>query len=89
VIASTDYIRMMAEQIRPFIRQHYTVLGTDGYGRSDTRENLRKFFEVDRYYVTVAALNALADTGEIDSSVAQQAVDKYKLDAEKPAPWLV
>jgi len=89
VIASTDYIRMMAEQIRPFIRQHYTVLGTDGYGRSDTRENLRKFFEVDRHYVTVAALNALADMGEIDSSVVQQAVDAYKLDVDRPAPWLV
>jgi len=89
VVVSTDYVRLLADSIRPFIRKHCTVLGTDGFGRSDTRENLRRFFEVDRFYVTVAALNSLADLGEIEASVVQQAVEKYGLDTSKPAPWLV
>ena len=87
VIASTDYVRLLADQIRPFIKQSFTVLGTDGFGRSDTRENLRRFFEVDRFYVTVAALNALAEPGQIENGVVQQAIEKYGLDASKPAPW--
>jgi pyruvate dehydrogenase E1 component len=89
VVVSTDYVRLLADSIRPFIRKHCTVLGTDGFGRSDTRENLRRFFEVDRYYVTVAALNALADTGQIEATIVQQALEKYDLAASKPAPWLV
>ncbi|PCH86014.1 MAG: pyruvate dehydrogenase (acetyl-transferring), homodimeric type [Piscirickettsiaceae bacterium] len=89
VVISTDYVRLLADQIRPFVRKHCTVLGTDGFGRSDTRENLRRFFEVDRYYVTVAGLNALADVGQIDAKVVQQAIDKYELDVSKPTPWLV
>ncbi|MBQ0723814.1 MAG: pyruvate dehydrogenase (acetyl-transferring), homodimeric type [Cycloclasticus sp.] len=89
VIASTDYVRLLADSIRPFIRKHYSVLGTDGFGRSDTRENLRRFFEVDRYYVTITALNALADTGEIKASVVQQAIEKYGIDVSREAPWLV
>ena len=60
VIAATDYMKVYADQIREFVSGHYSVLGTDGFGRSDTRERLRKFFEVDRYYITVAALSALA-----------------------------
>jgi pyruvate dehydrogenase E1 component len=66
VIAATDYIRAFAEQIRPYISAPYTVLGTDGFGRSDTRANLRSFFEVDRYHVTIAALKALVDKGEFE-----------------------
>ena len=89
VIVSTDYVRLLADSIRPFIRKHCSVLGTDGFGRSDTRENLRRFFEVDRYYVAVTALNSLADLGQIDKSVVEQAIEKYDLDASKPAPWLV
>jgi pyruvate dehydrogenase E1 component len=89
VIASTDYIRMMPEQIRPYINAPYIVLGTDGFGRSDTRENLRRFFEVDRFYIVVAALNGLADTGEVEVSVVQQAIQKYNLDTTRAAPWLV
>jgi len=89
VIASTDYVRLLADSIRPFIRKHYSVLGTDGFGRSDTRENLRRFFEVDRYYVTITALNALADTGEIEASIVQQAIEKYGIDVSREAPWLV
>lgn len=92
VIASTDYIRLFAEQIRPAIQQvgkRYTVLGTDGYGRSDTREQLRHFFEVDRYWVTVAALKALADDGQLDAKKVAQAISKYGLDVSKPNPMSV
>ena len=89
VVISTDYIRLLADSIRPYIRKHCSVLGTDGFGRSDTRENLRRFFEVDRFYVTVAALNALADIKQIDISVVEQAIEKYALDISKPAPWSV
>jgi pyruvate dehydrogenase E1 component len=64
VIASTDYIKLLSEQIRPFVKAPYVTLGTDGFGRSDTREKLRHFFEVDRHWVTLAALKALADNGE-------------------------
>ena len=63
VVAATDYMKMFADQIRNFVPGRYQVLGTDGFGRSDTREKLRRFFEVDRYYVAVAALKALAEEG--------------------------
>jgi pyruvate dehydrogenase E1 component len=89
VIAATDYMRAYAEQIRAFVPRRYVVLGTDGFGRSDTREKLRKFFEVDRYYVTVAALKALADEGTLPASKAADAMKKYGLDPAKPAPWTV
>src|SRR5690606_6285211 len=65
VIASTDYMKIVADQIREFVPGRYCVLGTDGFGRSDTREKLRHFFEVDRHYVVVAALKALADDGKV------------------------
>jgi len=89
VIAATDYIRAFAEQIRAYVPRHYVVLGTDGFGRSDTREKLRRFFEVDRYYVTVAALKALADEGTLPAAKVAEAMKKYGLDAAKPAPWTV
>lgn len=89
VIASTDYIRLFAEQIRPYINRRYVTLGTDGFGRSDTREKLRHFFEVDRYWVTLAALKALADEGTIKRDVVAQAMQKYGLDASKPNPMSV
>ncbi len=89
VIAATDYMRAYAEQIRAFVGRRYVVLGTDGYGRSDTREKLRRFFEVDRYYVAVAALKALADEGALPASKAADAMKKYGLDPAKPAPWTV
>jgi len=89
VIAATDYIRAFAEQIRAYVPRHYVVLGTDGFGRSDTREKLRRFFEVDRYYVTVAALKALADEGTLPAAKVAEAMQKYGLDAAKPAPWTV
>jgi pyruvate dehydrogenase E1 component len=89
VIAATDYVRLFAEQIRPFVCQggrRYTVLGTDGFGRSDTREKLRHFFEVDRYWIASAALRSLADDGQIDVARLSEALKKYGLDADKPNP---
>jgi len=89
VIASTDYVRAFAEQIRAFVPNRYVVLGTDGFGRSDTRENLRHFFEVDRRWVTVAALNALADDGVVPKSTVAEAIAKYQLNPSKPNPMTV
>src|ERR1700694_5437913 len=89
VIATSDYIRAFAEQIRAFVPRRYVVLGTDGFGRSDTREKLRQFFEVDRHYIAVAALKALADDGEIPAAKVAEAMKKYTLDGAKPAPWTV
>ena len=76
-------------EIRPFVPRRYVVLGTDGFGRSDTREKLRHFFEVDRHWVTVAALKALADEGTLPASKVAEAMKKYGLDPAKPAPWTV
>ena len=89
VVASTDYMRAFAEQIRPFIRRPYRVLGTDGFGRSDYRVRLRQFFEVDRHYVAVAALSALADEGTVPAPVVAEAIAKYGIDPEKPNPVTV
>jgi len=89
VIVATDYIRAYSEQIREFVPSRFVSLGTDGFGRSDTRENLRVFFEVNRYYVAIAALKALCDDGEIESKVVQQAIKKYGIDLEKPNPVTV
>ena len=88
IVATTDYMRAFAEQIRAFMPKGrtYKVLGTDGFGRSDSRAKLREFFEVNRYYVTVAALKSLADEGKIDVSVVEQAIAKYGIDANKPNP---
>ena len=89
VIAATDYMRVVADQIRPYVDRRYVVLGTDGFGRSDTREQLRAFFEVDRRYVVVAALKALADEGAIPAATVTQALHKYRIDSGKPDPWRV
>jgi pyruvate dehydrogenase E1 component len=86
VIASTDYMRSFADQIRNFIPQRYVVLGTDGFGRSDSREALRSFFEVDRYYVVLAALKALADEGKLPAAKAAEAIKKYNIDITRPNP---
>jgi pyruvate dehydrogenase E1 component len=86
VVAASDYVRAHADQIRAFVPASYHVLGTDGYGRSDTRRKLRKFFEVDRFHVAVAALVALADEGAIGRSRVSEAIAKYGLDPEKPNP---
>ena len=89
VIASTDYIRTFADQIRPYVNRRYVTLGTDGFGRSDLRSKLREFFEVNRYYVAVAALKALADDGEIDRKIVSEAIKKYGIDPSKPNPVTV
>ncbi|MGZ4228002.1 MAG: pyruvate dehydrogenase (acetyl-transferring), homodimeric type [Solirubrobacteraceae bacterium] len=86
VIASTDYLRAFADQIRQWVPDHYRVLGTDGFGRSDFRHALRRFFEVDRHYVVVAALKELADNGEIDPRHVQDAIERYHLDPDAPIP---
>ncbi|MEY3885058.1 MAG: hypothetical protein RIS87_833 [Pseudomonadota bacterium] len=88
-IASTDYMKAFAEQIAGFVPGKFVALGTDGYGRSDSREALRSFFEVDKYYVVVAALKALADEGKLPASKVTEAIVKYKLDANKPNPTTV
>lgn len=87
VVASTDYMRSFADQIRPFVPRRYVCLGTDGFGRSDYRIALRKFFEVDRHYVATAALSALAQEGAIPKSKVEAAVTKYVIDPERPPPW--
>ena len=92
VIASTDYMRNYADQVREYVQaagRRYVVLGTDGFGRSDYRVKLRRFFEVDRFYVTVAALKALADEGTLKPAVVAEAIAKYGLDTERAAPWTV
>ncbi|WP_415034675.1 pyruvate dehydrogenase (acetyl-transferring), homodimeric type [Azonexus sp.] len=89
VIAATDYIKLFAEQIRPFVKGRYVTLGTDGFGRSDTREALRHHFEVDRHWVTLAALKALADDGRIEREKVAAALVKYNLDPAKPNPLSV
>ncbi|OGT60231.1 MAG: pyruvate dehydrogenase (acetyl-transferring), homodimeric type [Gammaproteobacteria bacterium RIFCSPHIGHO2_12_FULL_63_22] len=85
-IAATDYVRAFADQIRAFVPMRYTVLGTDGFGRSDTRANLRRFFEVDRYYIAHAAVAALAAEGRMNSKDVARAIKQYKLDPEKGNP---
>ena len=89
VIASTDYMKAYADQIRAFVPRHYVTLGTDGFGRSDSRENLRRFFEVDRYHVVVAALKALADENVIPAAKVAEAIAKYGIDPNKPNPVTV
>jgi len=89
VVAATDYIRAFADQIRPFVPRRYHVLGTDGFGRSDYRRKLRAHFEVDRHYVAVAALSALAADGAVPAKVVAEAIDRYDIDPDKPDPVLV
>jgi pyruvate dehydrogenase E1 component len=92
VVASTDYIRAYADQIRQWVAgagRSYRVLGTDGYGRSDFRQALRRFFEIDRHYIAVAALKELADAGDVDPARVQEAIERYGLDPEAPMPTTV
>ena len=89
MIAATDYLKTYTEQLRAFIPGDYVALGTEGFGRSDTRKKLRHFFEVDRHFVTVAALKALADQGAIKASVVTKALKHFGIDSEKPDPMSV
>ena len=88
IVASTDYMKAFADQVRAFIPEDrtYRVLGTDGYGRSDFRSKLRSHFEVDRYFVVLSALRALADEGKISRDKVIEAMSKYGIDANKPNP---
>ncbi|NWG75691.1 MAG: pyruvate dehydrogenase (acetyl-transferring), homodimeric type, partial [Rubrivivax sp.] len=86
VIASTDYIRMFSEQIRPYVPGRYRTLGTDGFGRSDYRRRLRRHFEVDRHFVAVSALKALAEENKVPSAKVSEALRKYGIDPDKPNP---
>jgi pyruvate dehydrogenase E1 component len=88
VIATSDYMRSFADQIRAWVPGTYRVLGTDGYGRSDYRVALRDFFEVDRRHVVVTALKALADDGAIEAATVSDAIKRYELHPEREAPWL-
>ena len=89
VVAATDYLKAYADQIRPYITGRYKVLGTDGFGRSDTREKLRRFFEVDRFHIAVAALKALADEGTLNAGEVSKAIRLYKINPDKPNPATV
>ena len=86
VIAASDYMSLYANQIREFVPGTFFALGTDGFGRSDTREQLRKFFEIDRYFIVVAALYALVQDGEVKASVVSDAIKKFDIDPEKANP---
>ena len=86
IVMATDYIKGYSEQLRPYIDQPFKVLGTDGFGRSDTRVNLRKHFEVSAYYIVVAALKSLADNGDLDASVVSSALEKYQIDVDTTNP---
>ncbi len=86
VVAVSDYMKVVADQIQPFVRNHFTALGTDGFGRSDTRHALRRHFEMDRYYIVLAALNALADKGQVGRSKVADAIKRFNIDPEKPDP---
>jgi len=87
VVAATDYMRLFSDQVRSYIPQgrRFITLGTDGYGRSDTRAKLREFFEVDRRYVVIAALRGLADDGAVKMSVVEDAIKKYGIDTQRPS----
>jgi len=87
VVAASDYMRLFADQIRPWMHRRFVTLGADGFGRSDMRSRLRRFFEIDRFHVAVTALKALADEGEIGSQVVAGAIDRYGIDPDLPDPW--
>jgi len=89
VVSSTDYMKTYSDQVREYVPATFVALGTDGFGRSDTREKLREFFEVDRRYVTVAALHALALDGKIERTVVANAIQQYAIDPDKPDPTTV
>jgi len=91
VIAASDYMKAFADQVRPFVPKNraYKVLGTDGFGRSDSRARLRHFFEVNRYFVAIAALKALAESGEVKAKTVSEAIKKYGIDPNKPDPVTV
>ncbi|MDA0237119.1 MAG: pyruvate dehydrogenase, partial [Proteobacteria bacterium] len=87
IIATTDYMRSVPDLIRTWVPRRYITLGTDGYGRSDTRKSLRDFYEVDRFHITLATLKALADDGAVAKKILSKAIQKYGLEGNRPNPW--
>ena len=85
-IAVSDYVKMVSEQIGPYVPGPYYALGTDGFGRSETRQALRRFFEVDRYYIVLTAIRALANENKVEMNMVEKVMTKYNLDPEKPSP---
>ena len=89
ILSASDYMRSHSDQIRPYVKKSFYSLGTDGFGRSDTRENLRHFFEVDRFYIVLTAVRALAIEGVLEMSIANKVIKKYNIDSNKPSPITV
>ncbi len=89
VVAATDYMRTVPDQIRQWVGGRYVTLGTDGYGRSDSRAQLRKHFEVDRNHIAIAALRAMADEGKVDKATVAKAMKNLAIDPNKPDPWKI
>jgi pyruvate dehydrogenase E1 component len=87
VVAATDYVRAYPQLIAPYVRGRFVALGTDGFGRSDNRPALRRFFEVDRHAIVVATLASLSQLGDLPTQAASQAIERYGIDAEAAAPW--
>jgi pyruvate dehydrogenase E1 component len=85
-VAATDYMKIVPDQVQRWVPGRFVSLGTDGYGRSDSRKALRRFFEVDKHYIAVAALKALADDGKLDQKTVVEAIRKYGIDPDKPDP---
>ena len=87
IIGATDYVRALAQLIGSYVEDHYVVLGTDGFGRSDTRAALRKFFEVDRHQIVLSALWALVHEGKLSAEICSRAIEKYDIGFDETAPW--
>jgi pyruvate dehydrogenase E1 component len=85
-VAATDYVKLVPDQIRQWVPGRYAVLGTDGFGRSDSRAALRRHFEVDRHHIVIAALKALSDEGKVDAATVAMAIKKFGIDPAKPNP---
>ena len=88
IVAATDYVAAYPQLISSYVRQPFVALGTDGFGRSDTRCALRRFFEVDRHHIVVAALHALAQEGRIPSESVDAAINRYAIETQQPPPWM-
>ena len=86
VVAVSDYVKLVSEQISAYVKPYFTALGTDGFGRSDTREQLREFFEINRYYIVITALNSLVKTNKIKLEILEKAIKKYNIDPNKENP---
>ena len=89
VIAVSDYVKLVTEQISPYIKSNFTSLGTDGFGRSDTRERLRDFFEINRYYIVISAITSLVESNKLDRKVIQKVIEKYNINPDKENPFKI